>query len=511
MFENLKYSLKHNRRSTVRKLIAWGIFSAIILVFVFLGMNPDKGQIAQGGAAATVNDASISLLQYQDMLENLRRDPQFAQLQELGGDAGRQILQQRALSQLIELELIRQATDRQRLWTTNSEVLDILRAIPAFQEEGRFKPDRYRNYLSSSRKSASEFEEGIRREQSLNRMVKLFSASLKPLKLETERVKALAEMKTEIEFVAVPSESLVIPESINEADVKTFLTQAGSEAKIKDYFESHKQEFSSPERVKARHILVRAKAGDTKAEDAGRKKIEDLAKRAKTEDFGKLASQHSEDPGSKAKGGMLDFFSRGKMVPEFEQAAFSQPVNEIGAPVKTEYGYHLIQVLEKKPASNRTLDDVKTEIAGILIAKERSRQAVDTLQESLKKGDAGAVQKFVADHKLKWEATGPFSIETENVPKVGANDELVRLAFRLGPAKPLADGLVREGGRALIVRHKALSALKSDKDAKKSEQFDFMAEMASSRRAEDVIRKWLDELRKSSRISTNPQIFGRGA
>ncbi len=506
MFENLKYNLRNNRRHVIKSAVSWFLFGAIILVFVFWGMNPRDQGVASGGAAAVVNDASISLAQFSEAVERLRRNPRFEQLQAMGGDAGRQILNQQALNELVEYELINQAAVQQHILASDAEVRDFLVEIPQFQEEGSFKSELYRRYVEQIRKTPAQFEADIRREQAMRRMFRMFSASLTPLKAESEKSAALKEMKANLDFVAVPVETLVVPESIAAADVKVYVAEAGNDAKIKDYFNSHQQEFNSPEKVKARHILIRAQAGDVEAEKKALAKIEDLAKRAKTEDFGKLASQFSEDPGSKAKGGLLDFFSRGKMVPEFEQAAFSLAANQVSAPVKTDYGYHLIQVLEKKPALNRTADDTKDEVAAILIAKDRSHAAVETLQAALKKGELAAVQKFVTDYKLKWDETGAFSIDSDMVPKIGPNDELVRVAFQLTAAKPLSETLVREGGRAFLVRFKAVPAVK---DAPKDKQADMMGEMMAGRRTEESVRKWLEEMRKSAKISINPKVNGR--
>jgi peptidyl-prolyl cis-trans isomerase D len=508
MFENLKYNLRNNRRHVVKSAVSWFLFGAIILVFVFWGMNPRDQGVDTGGAAAVVNNASISLAQFSEAVERLRRNPRFEQFQAMGGDAGRQMLNQQALNELVDLELINQAASQQHILASDAEIRDFLVEIPEFQEDGHFRSERYRRYVEQIRKTPAQFEADIRREQAMRRMFRMFSASLAPLKVESEKTAALKEMKANLEFVAVPIESLIVSESVSNADVKAYSADAGNDSKIKDYFTSHQQEFNSPEKVKARHILIRAQAGDAEAEKKALAKIEDLASRAKAkpEDFGKLASQFSEDPGSKSRGGLLDFFSRGRMVPEFEQAAFSLAANEVSAPVKTEYGYHLIQVLEKKAAQNRTVKDAKDEVAGILIAKDRSRAAVETLQSALKKSELAVVQKFVTDHKLKWEETGSFSIDSDVVPKIGPNDELVRVAFQLTAAKPLSESLVREGGKAFVVRHKPVPAVK---DAPKNKQADMMNEMMAGRRTEESVRKWIEELRKSAKISTNPKIYGR--
>ena len=524
MFEALKYNLKNNRRGVMKQATAWFLFSAIIVVFIFWGMTPRNQSLGAGGPAAIVNDAAISPVSLQEAMERLKRDPRMEQLQQLGPDAGRQIFQQQALSQLIEMELIRQATDHDRIWTPDAEVRDLITGIPQFQEDGKFKRERYMGYLAAVRKTPAEFEADIRNEQALRRTVRLFTAALHPSQLEVAKQKAISDLKADLDYVSIPVNDVVQPESVSETDIETYLKKSENDGMVKEYYNSHKADFSKEEQVKARHILVMAKKDDPESEKKALAKIDELARRAKTEDFAKLASESSEDPGSKEKGGLLDFFSRGRMVKPFEDVAFSLPVNSVSAPVKTDYGYHLIKVLEKRPAATRTLEDTRTEIASILIARERSRVALDQLTAALKKGDLSEVNKFVADHKLKWESTGPFAVNSESIPKLGVNDELARIAFSLSPDKPLAENLIHQGPKAYIAKYKAVEKdaqanqktaktgkrPKSDADvpAIPTESRDEMnQEMMASRGSEDVLRQWVDGLRKEARISTNGTVF----
>lgn len=500
MFEQLRYNLKNNRRNVMKNVTAWSIFGIIILVFVFLQFTPQNQSIGQGGAAAVVNGVSISPAKFMEARERLRRDPRYEQLQSLGAEQAQQFMASQALSQLVELELLRQAADESRIWTSDAEIAQTIYEIPDFKENGKFSGERYRSLLAANRKSIRDFEDELRTQQSIRRVYEMFSAALKPLPIEGEKQKALAKMKTNVEYLSLPLESVVDPKSVSAADTKTFLANAENEAKIKSYFDTHKQEFSSPEQAKVRHILVKAEAGNEEAEKAGLEKAEDLRKRAQKEDLGKLASQFSDDPGSKAKAGVIDYFTRGKMVPEFEAVAFSAPVNEISEPIKTQYGYHIIQVLDRKAARESSLDSVKEDIAQKLIAQERSKTAVTNLETALKAGDQNAVQKFAVDHKLKWTETGAFSIESESVPKLGPNDEAVRAAFQLDAQKPLYAALVRQGPTAYVLRYKALPPTKDESDSSRD---DMMREMMASRRGDDTIKKWMDGLRKTAQISTN--------
>ena len=154
---------------------------------------------------------------------------------------------------------------------------------------------------------------------------------------------------------------------------------------IETYYKGHKDEFTNPESVKARHILLKVPEGaDDKAWEEAESKAEDIKKKLENgEDFAELAKKYSDDPGSRNKGGDLGFFTKGRMVPEFESAAFSLKPGEISDPVKTDFGYHIIEVKEKKAASTKTRQEVQVRIRQTL-QKEKQQQLQDELIKKLK-------------------------------------------------------------------------------------------------------------------------------
>jgi peptidyl-prolyl cis-trans isomerase D len=129
---------------------------------------------------------------------------------------------------------------------------------------------------------------------------------------------------------------------------------------IKRNYEDNEQQYATPEQVRASHILLKTEGKD---DAAVKKQAEDLLAKAKSgADFAKLATQYSEDEASKVKGGDLDYFPKGQMVPEFDKAAFSLNVGQISDLVKSQYGYHIIKVTEKKAATKKSLDEVRAQI-----------------------------------------------------------------------------------------------------------------------------------------------------
>jgi peptidyl-prolyl cis-trans isomerase C len=161
---------------------------------------------------------------------------------------------------------------------------------------------------------------------------------------------------------------------IEEATFEAVLRSRFSigDAQIKQYYETHPGDFEQPEMVRASHILlttVDLKAGTPLPDDqkaAKRKEIEALLKRARAgEDFAKLAKQYSEDPGAKETGGEYTF-PRGRMVAEFEAAAFGMKPNQISEVVTTQFGYHIIKLSEKIPAHKLPLEEVKAKLKSYL-------------------------------------------------------------------------------------------------------------------------------------------------
>lgn len=157
-----------------------------------------------------------------------------------------------------------------------------------------------------------------------------------------------------------------------------------SEEDMKKYYEENKDAYKVPEQINAAHILIKVKEGATEKEDKeALAKAEDLLKKIKRGgDFSQLAKDNSDCP-SKTKGGELGFFSRGQMVPEFEEAAFKLKVGEVSGIVKTQFGYHIIKVLDKKEPGQKEFAEVKDEIEQKL-TKEKQKSAFDNYTKDLK-------------------------------------------------------------------------------------------------------------------------------
>jgi peptidyl-prolyl cis-trans isomerase C len=137
-----------------------------------------------------------------------------------------------------------------------------------------------------------------------------------------------------------------------------------SEADLKEYYTQNKDRLGVPEQVRARHILFKVDPAASEDEkNQAKARADAILKRVQAgEDFAKLAAAHSDDAGSKAKGGDLGYFTSGKMVPEFEGAAFYTDPGKISDIVETKYGYHIIKVVDHKEARERSFEEMKDTI-----------------------------------------------------------------------------------------------------------------------------------------------------
>jgi len=174
----------------------------------------------------------------------------------------------------------------------------------------------------------------------------------------------------------------------NKLLMETLLQSVGKqaltdEAMHKVYDDAVKQ-MSAEQEVHARHILIRAAADDEKAGKAAEEKIKAVIERLKKgEDFAKVAAEVTEDPSGKANGGDLGYFTKEQMVPEFSDVAFKLDKGQISDPVKTQFGWHVIKVEDKRVKPVPTFDEVKPQIEQFVTRKAQA-ELVSSLRANAK-------------------------------------------------------------------------------------------------------------------------------
>jgi peptidyl-prolyl cis-trans isomerase C len=158
-----------------------------------------------------------------------------------------------------------------------------------------------------------------------------------------------------------------------------------SDADIKKFYDENKKEFEHPELVRASHILIRVpEDADDKTVAEKKKAAQAALDRVKKEDFAAVAKEVSEEPGAAQSGGDLSFFPKDRMVPEFATAAFAMKKGQVSKePVRTKFGWHVIQVTDRKDAGTMPFDEVKAQVGSYLEGSKR-RDAVRNIIDTLK-------------------------------------------------------------------------------------------------------------------------------
>jgi peptidyl-prolyl cis-trans isomerase D len=438
------------RRHT-KGIIIKVMIGLIAVVFVFWGIYSFRER--PGAKIAYVNGDLITGLEYEavyrDMLNSLQK-----QYKNYWNDNLIKVFQlrQRALDSLINKRLISQESERLGLRITDDEVADAILTYPAFQLNGEFDEGRYRSLLRYNRMEPADFESEIRSEllgQKIGQLIKCFF----PL-TDTEIMDyyTFQKEKTNIAFVSFNPQDFKGKIEVSETEKQEYLEENKEkyrisqrikivhltldpsdfldkvtieEKEISDFYELNQERFKDPKEIKARHILFKVSSDASKSEEteAKEKALAILQRARDGEDFSALARKHSQDPAA-SEGGDLGYFERGKMVKPFEELAFTLKPGEIGGPVRTRFGWHIIKVDDIKDAAIKTLPDVRDQIVATLkkdisrdVAHERALSLMDQMPYDID------LATYAAQHGLTANETDYFPKDGA-IPGLGGDERL---------------------------------------------------------------------------------------
>ena len=463
----------------------WLKWSLAIVVVAFVALyipsfmqNESLDGASNYGVVATVEGRDITVGRFRRVYQQQIQ----AYLNAYGGNMDDRLLRQlgidqRIVQQLIEEEAALAEAGRQGITATDTEVRARILALPAFQENGQFiGNDRYRQLLEMQNPPIrpSEFEQEVRRSVILeklqgaltdwitvsdadvtaefnrrNEKVKLAVVSVAADKLKEGVVVSDAELASHFES---NKDKYRIPEKrkIKYAliDLQAIRQRTNVSAQdVQRYYDDNQQQYATPEQVRASHILLKTEGKD---DAVVRKQADDLLAKVKGgADFSALATKFSEDEVSAAKGGDLDFFGRGAMVKEFDDVAFTLKPGETSDVVKTQFGYHIIRVMEKKPASTRSLDESKVQIEEILKSERAQKEAERISTELAGKLTKPADLDTVAKGRGLTVAETPLFARDEPIPGLGMAPAIGNRAFELKSGE-VSEAIRSQNGFAFI-------------------------------------------------------------
>jgi len=386
-------------------------------------------------------------------------------------------IEQQILQQMVDERAALAEAERLGVTVSDEEVRQRIFAMPAFQENGGFIGEqRYQQLLRMQRPPMmpSEFETNVRRGLTVEKLRASLTDWLAVPDKELEEAYRRRNDKIKLAVVTFNADSFRGQATASDADVASHFEAHKNDFKIPEKrkiryvlldieamrgkvvvppadiekaYNSSIEQYTTPEQVRASHILLKTE-GKTDADVKA--KAEAILKQAKAgADFAELAKKNSEDESNAKNGGDLDYFGRGRMVPEFDQAVFAMQPGQISDLVKTQYGYHIIKLVDKKSAATRSLAEVRQQLTDQL-AYERAQAQAAVLAEKLEKqvSKPADLDKAAKAEGLAVQESGFFARE-EPILGLGPAPEAANKAFDMKPgdvAGPLraSRGLVFE-------------------------------------------------------------------
>ncbi len=431
-------------------LVVGGVFVA------FVGVG---GPLFKGSAGDAVVDVDGRRFGARDLLRV--RSQQEEEAKRMLGDSfdpkaiGAQ-LDLMAANALVQGAILSREAERMGLRVSDEEIVEVVKQLPGFKDEkGEFRPEAIKGYIQYEYGTERRFLDAIRQQLLAQKVLRLLSDSASVS--ETEARDALRRQKQEVEIAYVALDAAKPGSEVLVTDAQVDELLAKDEARTKDFYDGHPDRFNAPEKVRARHILVRVPRDASEAQVAeARERATKLRQRVESgEDFAKVAAEASEDPGSKENGGDLGFFQRGQMVKPFEEIAFVMEPGAISDVVQTDFGFHVIELEEKKPAESRSFEDAKREIAREILAtdaaKQSARERASALAEKVSQGQT--LEQAARADALALERTAALKRRPDGfIPGLGASPEVLGAAFLLTPEKPASDRIYEVGDKLVLIQ-----------------------------------------------------------
>ncbi|WP_375057825.1 SurA N-terminal domain-containing protein [Zobellella sp. DQSA1] len=394
--------LRAGAQGTTSKII----LGLIILSFALAGVGSYVTRPVVE-VAAVVNGDEISAQALENAYRNERArleaqlGPQFSQL--LGDPAYVEQIRRSVLEQMVEQRLIDQKVQELKLRASDEQVRNAIRSLPEFQQDGRFSNERYQQLLARSGLSPEQLRDSVRQDLSRQMLLDALVGSSFTLEAEAGWLDRLSRQQRDAEYVRLPMADFSTRAAPGDEEIEAYyqrqpqlfqrpeqvkinyvLLDAGmasvadvAEQAVEDYYQANLAAYTQAEQRRVAHIMI------NKGRDA-EQKLQAIAERlAAGEAFAELARTESDDAFSGAGGGALEWMEQGTMDPAFDKAAFALgEVGEVSGVVESEFGLHLITLLERRPAETKPLAEVRDSIAERL-AREDAANAFYAQEQRL--------------------------------------------------------------------------------------------------------------------------------
>jgi peptidyl-prolyl cis-trans isomerase D len=432
-----------------------GVIGLVFAAFIGLG-----GPFQQGGGGAnavvTLDGEQFSVADF----ERIRQQQEDRYREALGDQfdsrTAANFLDSQSLRILVDSAVLAQAAEELGFRVTREEIQRAVREIPGFRDEtGRFDQDAFVDQVEYIYGSQRAFLRVMREDLLKQKLARLLAEQAHVSEAEARSAARYQLEQVRIAFVALDTESLPPGEAISDEELQAYLD--AHEAEVRALHEARRSEFTTPERVRVRHLLIRVEdPTDDEAVEAARKRAEDARTRiVEGASFEDVAMEVSEDPGSREKGGDLGFVARGDISGALETAAFTQEEGVVGEVIQSESGFHVVRVEGRKAAGEQPFDEVALMLARDLAVAERARTRANTLAEALSDAvaEGESLESAARARELTLERTDLIHWRPDGfIPGLGASPEVMATAFALTPEAPSSPRIFQVGSKRVLVQ-----------------------------------------------------------
>jgi peptidyl-prolyl cis-trans isomerase D len=421
---------------------------------LFSGAASDNG--ANPDAAAVVGGQTVSVVDVQQRLDQMSRGQNIPEM--MRGLYAREVLNQMIFQSAMDYEAQRLNMEV----TPEEERQRIQQILPTAFSNGVWLKDQYINQVETRLgMSVPQFEEALRESMIAEKFRHLITDGITVSPAEIEQEFRRRNEKIAIQYALVkPAEIAATIQPTEDQLAAYFKQNIGKyqiaqkraaqyalldvaklraqtqipDSDLRAYYNDHIADYKVPDSVHVEHILFKT-IGKTDAEVAEiKKQAEAVLKKAKSgANFEDLAKKYSEDDASKVKGGDLGWIVDGQTVPQFQQAAFSLPKGAISDLVKTQYGFHIIKVLDKQTAHTKTFEEVRSTILPILLDQKVNAEAdsiASQMADAVRQSDRQPIADLAKKLNLDLGSTPPVSID-DPVGALGTSKDVSQMLFEL--------------------------------------------------------------------------------
>jgi len=347
------------------------------------------------------------------------------------------LFEDRVGKQMIQAQVLLTEAQKLGIHATDDDVIQYLHTGQAGQvlfPNGKFiGQEAYTNMIATRfNLSVKDFEDDVKHDIMIRRLQALITAGVTVGDKEVQDEYRKENIKIKFDYAVLTADDLSKTINPSDADLEAFFKKNAArfatavpeqrqikyfaftpnqlpggvpqptQQEIQQYYTAHQGEYSTPDQAKSRHILIKVDAGaDAKTDAAAKAKAEGILKQLKAGgNWAELAKQNSDDPGSKDTGGELGFAQKGRMVPEFDNAIFNQKIGDIQI-VKSQFGYHIVQVEERQTAHAQQINEVLPTIQATLIRQKEAKAEQDYAQALTSEAIKGGLDKAAAAHHLE--------------------------------------------------------------------------------------------------------------